>query len=317
MSPLPDAFQQRLQQLFDEPVREKILAGFEAQRLTSFRINTLLAERDAVLDELRRDGLQPRVIDWPAEAYCVSLDERRKLTQSDACTSGRLYIQNPASMLPPLLLDPQPGEKILDLCAAPGSKTLQMAAMMENVGWISAVEAVKERFFRLRANLERHGAAIVHTYHVHTYHRDGTKVWRYVPEEFDRVLLDAPCSSEGQFSAADPETYRFWSPRKTHEMAKKQKKLLFSTLHCLKPGGTLVYSTCTLAPEENEGIIDWFLGKFRGEVEILDLPIHHPALLPGFSSLRGKPLDKEVIKAVRILPDHLLEGFFACLLRKR
>jgi len=312
MSPLPDAFQQRLQQLFDKPVREKILAGLEAQRLTSFRINTLLAKRHAVLEELRRDGLKPLAIDWPVEAYCVSLNERRKLTESDACTNGRLYIQNPASMLPPLLLDPQPGEKILDLCAAPGSKTLQMAAMMENVGWISAVEAVKERFFRLRANLERHCAAIVHT-----YHRDGTKVWRYVPEEFDRVLLDAPCSSEGQFSVADPETYRFWSPRKIGEMAKKQRKLLFSAFHCLKPGGTLVYSTCTLAPEENEGVIDWFLGKFGEEVEILDVPIHHPALLPGLASLRGKPLDKAVGKAVRILPDHLLEGFFACLLRKR
>jgi len=312
MSPLPDAFRQRLQQLFDEPVREKILAGLETQRHTSFRINTLLAERDAVLDELRRDNLQPRPIDWPAEAYCVPSDERSKLTQSGACTSGRIYIQNPASMLPPLLLDPQPGEKILDLCAAPGSKTLQMAALMRNDGWISAVEAVRERFFRLRANLDRHGAAIVHT-----YHRDGTKVWRYVPEEFDRVLLDAPCSSEGQFSTADPETYRFWSPRKIGEMVKKQKKLLFSAFHCLKPGGTLVYSTCTLAPEENEGVIDWFLDKFRGVVAILDVPVRHPALLPGLSSLRGKPLDKAVSKAVRILPDHLLEGFFACLLRKQ
>ncbi len=215
-------------------------------------------------------------------------------------------------MLPPLILAPRPGEKILDLCAAPGSKTLQMAAMMDNEGWISAVEAVKDRFFRMKANIEKNGATIVHT-----YHRDGIKVWRYVPEEFDRVLLDAPCSSEGQFALAEANSYRYWSERKIAEMNRKQKKLLFSAFQCLKPGGTLVYSTCTMAPEENEGVIDWFVKKFAGKVDILDLPLSHDALRPGLISFRGKAYDEAVRRASRILPDRLMEGFFICLLRKR
>jgi len=264
------------------------------------------------LADMQGEGLQPQPINWLPDAFFVAAGQRRQLTESAACRSGHLYIQNPASMLPPLLLAPRPGEKILDLCAAPGSKTLQMAAMMQNEGWISAVEAVKERFFRLRANVERHGASIVHT-----YHRDGTKVWRYVPEEFDRVLLDAPCSSEGQFAAGNPDSYRYWSVRKISEMARKQKKLLFSAFHCLKPGGILVYSTCTLAPEENEATINWFVKKFADRIDILDIPAGYEALQPGLASLRGKPFDQRVRKCGRIFPDQLMEGFFVCLMRKR
>ena len=155
----------------------------------------------------------------------VPNQQRRALTETAACRAGRIYIQNPASMIPPLLLDPQPGEWILDLGAAPGSKTLQMAGMMVNRGKISAVESVRGRFFRLRANLEKHGATLVQT-----YLKDGIKVWRNCPEQFDRVLLDAACSAEGRFNVNRPSSYGYWSTKKIREMQRKQKRLLFSAL---------------------------------------------------------------------------------------
>lgn len=312
MSSLPTAFLHRLEEIYPKDVYEKALAGFSTERLTSFRINTLLAEPTGVLDSLAREGLIPQAIESLPDAYAVDNCQRRTLTDSAAMAAGQIYIQNPSSMLPPLILAPQPGEKILDLCAAPGSKTLQMAAMMRNQGWISAVEVVKDRFFRMKANLTKNGATIVHT-----YHRDGVRVWRYVPEQFDRVLLDAPCSSEGQFTLASEESYRYWSERKIGEMARKQKKLLFSAFQCLKPGGTLVYSTCTLAPEENEAVISWFVKKFEDRVDVLDITPNHGLLQPGLSSFRGKRFADAAGKAGRILPDHLHEGFFVCLLRKR
>lgn len=312
MPSFPSPFLQRIEELYGQADCEKVLAGLTGGRVTSFRVNTLLADSASVVDDLQRDGLQPQAIDWLPDAFFIASSKRRHLTESAACRSGGIYIQNPASMQPPLILAPQAGEKILDLCAAPGSKTLQMAAMMGNEGWISAVEVVKDRFFRMKANIEKHGAAIVHT-----YHRDGTKVWRYVPEAFDRVLLDAPCSSEGQFVLADEASYRYWSERKIGEMARKQKKLLFSAFQCLKPGGSLVYSTCTLAPEENEGMLDWFLKKFADRLEVMDIPCRHEFLRPGLTGFRGKSFDKRLRKAGRILPGQLLEGFFVCLLRKR
>jgi NOL1/NOP2/sun family putative RNA methylase len=312
MPNLPAPFLRRLEEIYGEADREKVLSGLSVERMTSFRVNTLLADPKALVDSLARQGLTPQPIDLLPDAYAIAIDQRRTLTESQAMAEGQIYIQNPSSMLPPLILGPQPGEKILDLCAAPGSKTLQMAAMMHNEGWISAVEAVKNRFFRMKANLKKNGATMVHT-----YHRDGIRVWRYVPEEFDRVLLDAPCSSEGQFTLADERTYRYWSERKIIEMARKQKKLLFSAFHCLKPGGTLVYSTCTLAPEENEAVVDWLVKKFPNQVDILDIPLGRNLLQPALASFRGKPFDKEMRKAARILPDHMMEGFFVCLMRKR
>jgi len=312
MPNLPLAFLRRLEEIYGEADRKKVLYGLSEEHLTSFRVNTLLADPKAALESLAREGLSLQSIEWLPAAYAVAIDQRKTLTQSKTLADGYIYIQNPSSMLPPIILSPQPGEKILDLCAAPGSKTLQMASMMHNEGWISAVEAVKSRFFRMKANLKKNGAALVHT-----YHRDGTRVWRYVPEEFDRVLLDAPCSSEGQFTLADERTYRYWSERKIIEMARKQKKLLFSAFHCLKPGGTMVYSTCTLAPEENEAVVDWLVKKFAGQVDILDIPFGYNLLRPALASFRGKSFDKEIRKAARILPDRLMEGFFVCLMRKR
>ena len=150
---------------------------------------------------------------------------------SDAFSEHRIYVQNLASMIPPLVLDAQPGERILDLGAAPGSKTLQLACLMRNTGEIAAVEIVKRRFYKLRANLEAQGAT-----NVRPFLRDGATVWRHRPEHFDRVLLDAPCSTEGRFRTDDPATYAYWSPRKIKEMARKQRRLLHAFSRAMRAG---------------------------------------------------------------------------------
>ena len=171
-------------------------------------------------------------------------------------------------MVPPILLSPQSEECILDLGAAPGSKTLQLAELMGNQGNIWAVESVRGRFFRLRDNLARHGAE-----NVQTHLADGTRIWRRHPEHFDRVLLDAPCSSEGRFRADAPKTYAYWSEKKIAEASRKQRRLCYSAVQCLKPGGVLVYSTCTFAPEENEAIINRVLRQFAGALTVEDIAL--------------------------------------------
>lgn len=307
---LPPAFVARLERLLGPPDRAAVLEAMTRPRATTFRVNPLLGTADA-LAELTPLGLAPEPLSWPPGAWWVEAAQRAALTASEPLRRGVLYVQNPASMLPPLLLAPSPEDQVLDLAAAPGSKTLQLAAAMDNRGWISAVEPVRERFFRLRANLERHGAV-----NVHTYCKDGAQVWRQVPERFDRVLLDAPCSSEGQFSLLEPHSFAYWSERKIREMAHKQKKLLYSAIQCLKPGGTLVYSTCTLAPEENEAIVDAMLRKFEGRVVVEPLGLPLAGAREGVTEWNGRRFDPSLRGALRILPDYWFEGFFLCRLRK-
>ncbi len=308
---LPDTFLERLRLILPPKELAPVLASFSAPLATGFRVNTLRAEATEVLDQLERDGLHPRSVEGIPDGYWVPAEERAALLVSSAHTEERLYVQNLASQLPPLVLDPQPGERVLDLCAAPGSKTRQLVCLMGDEGEVAAVEAVRGRFFKLRANLKAQGATCVRT-----FHRDGTTVWRHRPEHFDRVLLDAPCSTEGRFRADDPETFRYWSPRKVKEMARKQGRLLFSAIQSLRPGGTLVYSTCTFAPEENEAVLSRMVAKFEGRVEVVPVTLPPESRVqPALDAWRGKPFS-DIAHARRLLPIETMEAFFVAKLVK-
>ena len=306
---LPPAFLARLAAIAGEDA-DAVLDALERPRAVGVRRNPLVPGPDpwAALAEA---GIPTQPLPWMPGAAVVPADRRAEMSRHGAVTDGRLYIQNPASMLPPLALGARPGERVLDLCAAPGSKTLQLWADMGAQGWLSAVEAVRSRFHRLRANLARHGGE-----GVHTYLKDGASVWRAVPESFDRVLVDAPCSSEGQFQRREPATFAYWSERKVKEMARKQRRLLYSAFQCLKPGGVLVYSTCTLAPEENEAVVAWLLARFPGAVRITPVDLGVPQARAGLPAWRGEAFPEDLAHAVRILPDAVMEGFFLCRLEK-
>ena len=308
---LPAAFRARLQAMLSAECFAACWQTFAAEQPTAFRANRLKGPADALPAELTAAGFALTPLAWKADAFVVPAVQRRALTECAACREGRLYIQNPSSMVPPILLAPQSGECILDLGAAPGSKTLQLAELMGNQGRIWAVESVRGRFFRLRDNLARHGAA-----NVQAHLADGTRVWRKHPERFDRVLLDAPCSSEGRFRAHAPKTYAYWSEKKIAEMSRKQRRLCYSAVQCLKPGGVLVYSTCTFAPEENEAIINRVLRQFAGALTVEDIALPFANVASGLSQWRGKAFDAQVQRAKRILPLGGMEGFFVCRLRK-
>lgn len=288
-----------------------MVSAFSAPPATGFRVNTLLASPDAVLHELKALGLTLHPVSWKADAFWVAPEDRAALLASDAFAAQRIYVQNLSSMVPPVVLGAQPGERVLDLAAAPGSKTLQLACQMNGTGELAAVEVVKSRFFKLRANLEAQGAA-----HVRTFLQDGTRVWRYRPAHFDRVLLDAPCSTEGRFHLGDPATYAYWSPRKIKEMAHKQRQLLASAVQCLRPGGVLVYSTCTFAPEENEAVLDKTLKKFGDAIHLEPLGLDLPEMTPPLEAWNDRPFAHDLAHARRLLPTPTMEAFFIAKIRK-
>ena len=308
----PKDFLERLQHIVPEDKYDQILEAMTLPGATSFRVNTLIANTADILVQLIDEGLELNEVPWYSDAYWVSHKHRDLLLTSTPFRNQQIYVQNQSSMIPPLVLSPQPGERILDLTAAPGSKTLQMACMVNQQAEIAAVEVVRGRFFKLRDNLKAQGAT-----EVRTFLKDGRSVWKNRPEYFDRVLLDAPCSSEGRFHLSNPETYAYWSPRKIKEMVRKQRRLLYSGIQSLKPGGTLVYSTCSFAPEENEAILNGAIQKFKEKLEVQPVELSLENVSQGLTAWQKKTYDPAVMHGIRILPSYLTDGFFVCKLIKK
>ncbi len=309
---LPDIFTQRLKEIVPTEQYPYVLASFSHTRPTSFRVNSLKTSTEDLLKELQQNNITAQPISWYDQAFIIPHKQRNLLTASNAFNQGRLYIQGLPSMLAPLVLAPKPNEEILDLAAAPGGKTCQIACMMHDKGRIAAVEKSKSRFFKLKHNLKTQGVTCADT-----YLKDGGEVWRACENRFDRVLLDAPCSSEARFKPSKPKTFDYWSEKKIKEMTRKQWRLIYSAFRSLKPGGILVYSTCSFAPEENELIVDRLLKRFKGSADIkkLNLPIDN--VQPGLTTWRDKTLNPALDNCVRILPNDLMTGFFMCQILKQ
>ncbi len=340
---LPAEFLERLAQMYGSPLINRITESF-IERPTTFRVNTIKATRAEILEFLRSTNYKVEPVSWYSDAFVLKNRTKRELMEESIYLEGKIYLQSLASMVPPLVLDPKPGETVLDLTAAPGSKTSQIAALMQTQGEFVANDNNKIRFFKLKHNVDLLGVsdsplgrgrgglkgndeptpahfAVRHpaqsgnwTFRLHLMH--GAALSRKYPKYFDKILLDAPCSAEARFIEGDSSTYGYWSERKVKEMAYKQRQLLFAAWAMLKPGGTLVYSTCTFAPEENEIQIARLLERFRDTVEVI------PALIPGLQKLpilkswHEKELSAKLQNTLRILPTKDIEGFFVAKLKK-
>ncbi len=218
---------------------------------------------------------------------------------------GYYYIQEISSMLPVIALAPQQNEFILDLFASPGSKTTQIASYMQNKGTILANDLKLQRIKILSANLERCGVT-----NTIISRKDAIALCAKLASskiKFDKILLDTPCSGEGTLRS-NPKTFLIWNQNIIEKLSRQQKKFLAFALKCLKQGGTLVYSTCTHAPEENESVISFALKNFPVKIETLSLPLK---CRPAIQQWNKETFHPETTKACRIYPhDNDSEGFF-------
>lgn len=223
---------------------------------------------------------------------------------------GYYYVQEVSSMMSVLALDPKPGELVFDVCASPGSKTTQIGAAMQNQGTLIANDVKLDRIKILSANLERCGVM-----HCVATRNDGVQLCERFAKrgvKFDKILLDAPCSGEGTLRSS-PKTFNMWNEQVVKNLSRQQKKLLASALGCLRKGGVLVYSTCTHAPEENEGVVNFALTNFPVELESLHLPLH---CRPGLEQWKDEVYHKDITRVCRIYPqDNDSEGFFVARLK--
>ena len=318
---LPELFLERLKRLVPRQKWDETANTFAEAKPTTFRVNTLKvgagfprpqgAVTTPLQERLEHLGFRLEKVPWYPDAFILRGGRLRELQETEIYQKGEIYVQGLSSMIPPLVLHPQPGETILDLTAAPGSKTTQIACLMKGEGRILANDNNRVRFFKLKANVDPQG-----TKNVELSLRPGELFGRDSPETFDRILLDAPCSAEGRFNVREPATYKYWKLAKIKEMARKQKNLIISAVRALKPGGVLVYSTCTFAPEENESVLNWLIGKFETAIQIekIHLPLTNQA--PGLAQWESENFHPAIRAAVRILPTATMDSFFLARIRK-
>lgn len=302
---LPKEFMEFLYAKYTPIKVDQILLGMTSERYTTLRVNTLKYDIQSLMKYFKEKNIKFERVPWYRDAVTIKNANEKQLQKLDIYEKGNIYIQSLSSMIPPLILNPKPEEKVLDLTAAPGSKTTELATLMNNKGYILANELDKIRCERLRYNIEKQGANIIEV-----INERGEKIGDKYPEGFDKVLLDTPCSGEGRFIVNSVATYRDWSPKRVKELSKLQKKLFASSYKALKPNGTIVYSTCTLNLEENEYILDWALKNFN--IKLVDIDLEVKDLQVGFN----ENIDKSINKAIRILPSKDTEGFFVAKLKK-
>lgn len=283
---LPEAFLQRMEaQLGSE--YPAFLESLERPRAVALRFNPMKGERP-VLPFVREP------VPWEPEGFYYDPETRPGLHVYHE--AGVYYLQEASAMAPVALLDPKPGERVCDLCAAPGGKTTQIAGRMLGQGFLVCNEINPKRAKILSRNIERMGVANA----LVTNEHPETLASRF-PGFFDRVLVDAPCSGEGMFRKEEAAVTD-WSQETVQMCARRQREILDSAARLVRPGGRLVYSTCTFAPEEDEETVAAFL---EAHPEFAPGPVEAPWFVPGENA------------SYRMWPHKLLgEGHFAAVLRK-
>lgn len=275
----------------------------------SIRVNTLKISVNGLKERLEKNWNLEQV-PWCKEGFWIEhvRKERRDIGNLIEHSLGYFYTQEAASMIPPAVLEPKPGEIVLDIAASPGSKTTQIAQYMENRGILIANDYTYERMKPLSINLQKCGVtnALITLMEGQWFRKSGI--------EFDRVLVDAPCSGTGTIRKS-LKTIGIWNPDMVKRLSITQKQLIETGFSLLKENGTLAYSTCSLEPEENESVVDFLLKKYENaKLEDIKLSINRsPAIL----EFENSKYSDEIKKCLRIWPqDNDTEGFFVAKIKK-
>ncbi|MFX0138019.1 MAG: NOL1/NOP2/sun family putative RNA methylase [Candidatus Hodarchaeota archaeon] len=292
--------------LFGKEQTIKLLEANEAHFFPSIRLNNLKIDPLKLKRRLEKKGFQLKNIPWTDYGFWIT-KSKYPLGATPEYLLGYYYIQQAVSMIPAQVLDPSPEDIIMDMCAAPGGKTTHIAQLMKNEGVILAFDINPKRMKSLRSNLERCGVK-----NTIGFNMDALEI-EQIGIKADKILLDAPCTGEGLI-CFDPTRKKSRNLEDISFCSDRQKNLLRVAIKCVKKGGIIIYSTCSIAPEENEFVINSVLKD--NKVEILDLNIKFGK--EGLIDAFGSKLDPNLIKCKRFYPHfHRTEGYFICKMRKR
>ena len=284
---------------YGEGIYNKIIEGYNQKRFTTLRVNTLKSKVSYICSALSENNIEYEKVSWNNEALIIKNANEIDIKELEIYKNGEIYLQSLSSMMPAIILEPKENEDILDMTAAPGGKTTQIAALTNNKANITACEMNTVRADRLKYNVEKQGATSVTL-----LKEDSRRLNDYF--SFDKILLDAPCSGSGTILLNNERTYKNFSENLVKKTIKSQKDLLKKAIKILKPGHELVYSTCSILKQENENIIKEIIEKGQAEV----MPINE-------EKLKDIPkLKSNIDVALTVCPNEYYEGFFVAKLRK-
>lgn len=290
---------------------QKVKSLFSKRAVTTIRINPLKGDVDKTVELLKNRDYELVPVSWAHNVFFVKNVDKSEISQIQEYRDGLFYIQNLSSILPTLILNPEKDDKILDMCAAPGSKTTHICAVVNNKANVIANDSDPARIGALRNVLYQFGA------NAKVSLNEGQIFGKRYPDFFDKILLDAPCSGEGLIYLNSNKPLRYWSIRKVNISSIIQRELIESAFRALKPGGTLVYSTCTLEPEENEGTVTYLLEKFdNARIEKIDTG-DIKGISRGITKWSGNRYHQEVAKTLRIIPSSEMMGFYLAKITKK
>ena len=294
---IPSFLKEKLKTQYGEEITQKIIKGYMAKRKTTLRVNTLKTSSTNVIDILDKNNIKFKKVNWYNDAFIIENANESDIQKLDIYQNGEIYLQSLSSMLPPLILNPQEKTDILDMAAAPGGKTTQIAAIVNNNASITACELNKIRAEKLKYNIEKQGAK------AYVMVTDARKIDSFF--SFDKILLDAPCSGSGTLNLNTGISEKNFSLNLISKSVKAQTALLEKALKILKPGCDMVYSTCSILQEENEEILEKVLSKNKAKIVPIDFELKDLPLLP--SKIPG---------TLCVLPNDLYEGFFIAKIQK-
>ena len=294
MIEISEFFKTMLLEQYEKDTVNMIIQGLHEKKIVTLRVNTIKSNKDEVKQELSKENINFKDVNWYKDALIIENVREEQIQKLEIYKQGKIYLQSLSSMIPPIILDPKPGENILDMAAAPGGKTTQMAAISDNKAFITACERNKIRGEKLKYNLQKQGIASVNV-----MLEDARNLSDFF--SFDKILLDAPCSGSG--------TNNVFKKNFTKELIQKSSKtqelLLKKALKILKPGGEIIYSTCSILQSENEKILEKSLKNTSAK------------LVPVKLSEEILCLPSKIKEVAVIAPNEMFEGFFVAKIVKR
>ena len=299
MEKLPDFLLTKLNKDYSQEEVIRILEGYKTKRILSFRVNTIKTTAEEIEQELIKNEIKYERVKWSKDAFIVLNKKENEIQEMDIYKNGKIYLQSLSSMLPPIVLNPMPKNDILDMAAAPGGKTTQIAALSNNEANITACEINKIMVERLKYNLDKQGASSVFV-----MLEDARNIDNFF--SFDQILLDSPCSGSGTININENNLNEYFTTELVERSKKLQIALIKKAIKILKSGKEMVYSTCSILKEENEDIIRKVLNE---GIEIVPIEFDGKETLPQLSTtIKG---------TLCICPTKYYEGFFIAKLRKK
>lgn len=289
----------KLEEQYGEELTKKIVAGYKVKRKVTFRVNTIKSTVQEIEKVLEENNIKYEKVLWSKEAFVLNNCTEKEIEELEIYKEGKIYLQSLSSMLPPIILNPRENIDILDMTAAPGGKTTQLAALSENKANITACEMNAIRAERLKYNVEKQGANSVYI-----MIKDSRKIDDFF--KFDQILLDAPCSGSGTLNFNDINIEKYFTEKLINKSIISQTTLLKKALTILKNGQEMVYSTCSILREENEEVLKNMMREFKCEIV--------PIKFEGMQELPCLPTELE--GTICVCPDEYYEGFFVAKIRK-